>query len=192
MVLRVLLLNGPPRSGKDTLARLLQESYVMSGGAIPVFQAKFAAPIKRHFSDSWRVSLDWIEDNKDKVFMHGVTVRQMLIAYSEKYMKPLFGAGIFGKMMVSRLAEIEEHLNEPPSVVISDSGFAAEAREVIEAGHKVHLIRLHRSGFDFNGDSRGYLEELDLPGISSVHDIFADDLDALSQQADVIYETYIQ
>lgn len=191
MVLKVLLLNGPPRSGKDTLAMSLLEQSVVFGGVKPVFVEKFAAPIKQHFADSWGVSLEWIEWNKDNVFMYGVTVRQMLIAYSEKYMKPLFGGGIFGKMMVSRLAEIEEHYSEPPTVVISDSGFAAEAREVIEAGHEVHLIRLHRSGFDFKGDSRGYLNGEDLRGIGDIHDIFADDVGALNRQASFIYNNFI-
>lgn len=188
MVLRVLLLNGPPRSGKDTLSRIL----TMRPSFTRVIEEKFAAPIKQHFADTWGVSLDWIEANKDNIFMYGVTVRQMLIDYSELYMKPLFGAGIFGKMMVNRLKEIEEEYCETSVVVISDSGFAAEAGEVIEAGHEVHLIRLHRSGFDFKGDSRGYLSKEDLQGIRNVHDIFADDLDALRQQADVIYGTYIQ
>jgi hypothetical protein len=49
--------------------------------------------------------------------------------------------------------------------VVSDGGFASEVAPIVAAGHDVRIVRLHREGYTFDGDSRGYLY-----GISGVKD----------------------
>lgn len=202
MVLKVILLNGPPRSGKDTLGNMLRERNLASGENRVVLE-KFAEPIKRHFAASWGVSLEWIEANKDRPFMEGstTTVRQMLIAYSENYLKPLLGKNIFGRLLCARigadqsgiLASIYAKTNTSDDVVvITDSGFSAEAQVVIDAGYDVRLIRLHRTGCDFTGDSRSYLGAQDLSGLDSTQDLYADDIHELGVTADLLYDQHIK
>lgn len=202
MALKILLLNGPPRSGKDTLGNMLRERNLASGENRVILE-KFAEPIKRHFAAAWCVSLEWIEANKDRPFMEGstTTVRQMLIAYSENYLKPLLGKNIFGRLLCARigadqsgiLASIYAKTNTSDDVVvITDSGFSEEAREVIKAGYSVYLIRLHRKGCDFAGDSRSYLGDQDLPGLVASQDLYADDIRKLGVAADLLYDRHIK
>lgn len=144
----VVLLNGPPRAGKDSLARMLMAK-------VPGTQlAKFAAPLKEHCARAWGVSLDWIEQNKDKPFRAGKTFREVLISYSEYHMKSLFGPDVFGELL-------RDFILANPDVerwVVSDSGFADEAYVLIRAGFDVRLVQVSRPGYDFSGDSRGWLK----------------------------------
>jgi len=97
----------------------------------------------------------------------GKTPRQVQIAISEDLLKPLHGQDIFGRLLVSRLLRAGEVPNR--IVVVSDCGFRREAEEIVKAFGKerVFLWRLHRTGCDYSGDSRGYISLGDL-GVRTV------------------------
>ena len=174
----IFLFNGPPRSGKDTAVDYCYNHPSCAAGiGMP---EKFARPLKRAFAATFNTRYDPVtgsqktnwgydyEAHKDEIIPFlGCSYRQWQIDYSEKYMKPMYGVDIFGRLLVDRLRNIvppcspaDEH---PPEVIptqyISDSGFAEEAiylaREFGE--ENVLLVRCHRPGCDFTGDSRSYL-----------------------------------
>jgi hypothetical protein len=93
-----------------------------------------------------------------------VSVREAMIAFSETYMKPLFGNDIFGKLCFSRCVEQTAFYQH---FVIDDSGFFEEAYHIISrvGADACHLVRLHRQGCDFSKDSRGYIA---LPGVQTL------------------------
>jgi len=158
----ILLVNGPPRSGKDTVGRLLAENY---NGEVYITKMAKALKERTHslyglfVAGTWEpLAHDFFEDCKDQphhLFM-GIKPRDAYIAVSERLMKPLHGAEVWGNLLVD---DIKLHGMDADLVVVTDSGFASEARPVIEhfGAHNVSLIHVIRSGCHFNNDSRSYI-----------------------------------
>lgn len=152
---KIIVLNAPPHSGKDTIGNLVKdESPVplrMMSFKAPMFDIALAmlGPVKyRQFLEAYN---DRGQKEKEQDFLNGKSPRQFMIWISEDVIKPRFGNGYFGK----RFAEDAE-LNDIP-VICTDGGFPDEIIELIRGGHEVKLCRLHREGYTFEGDSRDYI-----------------------------------
>ena len=167
----VVLLNGPPGCGKDTVATHL----------VPYLQfhkMKFAAPIKRAVCGLLDMSESTLERHKNEPFSilrressredenFGNTIyeysepespRRLLIDLSESFLKVKYGETIFGRIAYRELQRSASDL-----IIFTDSGFAAEANAIIRFIGKENciLVRLHREGCTFEGDSRSYLEDI--------------------------------
>jgi hypothetical protein len=163
MTMRIVLLNGPPRAGKDTAANAICAAYPQG------LKLGFSHHLKRATHAAYGLPQDPIDafeavkdQHRDEFF--GLTPRQAYIAHSEDYMKPLHGKKVFGRLWLrSALA------SGAPLVVVPDSGFVDEAlvgiHEVGEAN--ALLIRVHAEGRGktFAGDSRSHIS---LPGVTTV------------------------
>lgn len=154
---KVIILNGPAGCGKDTLARALVEMGLAKGVASfknPMFNIAMAALGQ----DAYREFLDGYDDRarkeKPEGFLNGLSRRQFMIAISEQFIKPVFGDDYFGKYLAGNLPDGDEVF------VVSDGGFASEVTPIVAAGHDVRIVRLHRDGHTFEGDSRGYLYDI--------------------------------
>lgn len=152
--MKILFLNGPPRSGKDTVGAQLRMRF-------PGCEtAKFAGELKDavHRAFGLQVPTDHFESRKDQPCdeFFGRTPREVYIAYSERFLKPLYGPGIFGRMLVETLKGMEA--SGVRLVAVTDSGFREEAEEVLRVFPEALLIRLHRDGTSFMGDSRSYIQ----------------------------------
>lgn len=169
---RVLILNGPPRSGKDTLSKLLRQ-----GG---IFETQINGSFKRPLQEvtaailgmSFQEFLERYEEIKDRPCPNGLplTVRKLMIKISEEWVKPLGGKRYFGDMAYRR-ALIDSYnakvfpqtlypsVIEGTTVIYTDGGFGEEVLMFVEkiGAENVHIVRIHRPGVDFSEDSRRYL-----------------------------------
>lgn len=180
---RVVFLNGPPGSGKDTIAQHL----------IPYFafaSMKFAAPIKRMAAGLLDMDVSAVERHKEAEFNilcketlrdefgsapeYGSkdTLRRLLIRISEEFLKPIYGDTFFGRLALRELQRSAYSL-----IIFTDSGFATEASSIIRTIGKNNtlLIRLHRDDCTFERDSRSYLRdiagrELDVINSGTIHE----------------------
>lgn len=95
-------------------------------------------------------------------FSLNLTIREAMIYVSEVLMKPRLGVTIFGERRAGGLI--------PGELVIDDSTAAFEVDGEIRADElcpliekigqdNILLLRLHREGFDFSGDSRRYIPD---------------------------------
>lgn len=155
---KVIILNGPAGCGKDTLAMALVEMGFAKGTTSfknPMFNIALAALGQ----DAYHEFLDGYDDRarkeKPEGFLNGLSRRQFMIAISEQFIKPVFGDDYFGKYLAENLPDGDEVF------VVSDGGFASEVAPIVAAGHDVRIVRLHREGYTFEGDSRGYLYGVD-------------------------------
>ena len=155
--IKVVLLNGPPRCGKDEAAK-----------HIDGVTMKFARPVKRGAHAAFGFidrGMSYYEDSKDKpsIDFYGATPREVYISFSEDFMKKISGEDIFGHILRKDIVNHYER-NFDPGVaakpyIISDSGFKPEAEALVSAFGKesILLIRIHRDGCDYSNDSRTYI-----------------------------------
>lgn len=155
-----VFIQGPPRSGKDTLGEMLNVALNLQGHHARV--EKFAQPILDWSESFFGVSCrhEGLKDTKMPE-MENRTPRETAIAFSERCMKPLFGNDIFGKVLARKIS-----LHTPDVALITDSGFREEAKPVFDSvGLDMCLaIQVRRPGRTFEGDSRSYWD-MPAPGI---------------------------
>jgi len=167
----IILLNGPPRSGKDTAAEFIR-SFLPNAT-----EYKLSKPLKMGVQAIFDIppsvvrSLEDIKDTK-AAQLHGVSYRnaQIDLFYHLK--------GIYGDTILTDLAIQQINKNIISKyVIISDCGRQVEAEEFISHYNKdsVGLIRLKRDGCNFNEDSREYIMEKKFPKyfaeINNEHDL---------------------
>lgn len=164
MTQKIIFLNGPPRSGKDTIASYLQGKYNN------VYLGKMANHLKRMAHTSvglYNLLPDGLESVKDEPLSElpfnpitgkHYTPRELYIHIAERFLKPCFGEAYFGKMLLKEILCSAAHLTPNPLWVISDSGFREEAEPLIELFGKENsfIFHLYRPGTDFSKDSRSY------------------------------------
>ncbi len=174
---RVLILNGAPRSGKDTLSRLMFQGNIfeyLSNGSFKLPLQHIAAMILGMEVEDF---MDQYEVIKDQPCPNGLplTVRQLMIKISEEWLKPLGGERYFGDLAYSRaLIDCALATRWPlpmvpgRTVVFSDGGFGPECLKFIEClgPENVYIVRISRPGFDFSSDSRRLLTK-DVEGLEN-------------------------
>lgn len=146
-----ILLNGPPRAGKDTAVEAL--SLALPGSEV----FKFTRPVKdlTHRLAGLRCSHDAYEDLKDTPLPEfgGRTPRQAYIEASRD-LKAREGGDAVARLFVEAISASEA------SVILNpDCGDDMEALRVADAfsAESVLVIRIHREGHDFSNDCRTWV-----------------------------------
>lgn len=160
--MKVLLLNGPPRSGKDYI-----------GNHLPWAAVKFADPIVNFMLKVFSVDMAQVSKDEPHPALCGRTPREAAIAYSERFCKPLFGIQYFGYEALKKLEWLEKVRQDVS--VFTDSGFVHEA-EPVAARYKTLQVVISRPGTSFNGDSRSHWES---PNIGRI--LFDNDVHGISK-----------
>jgi len=148
----LILLNGPPRSGKDEGAAYLYSKY-------NAHWFRMSQPIKdglRAMFSMTEQQYKECEAKKDTKmeYLFDLSFREAQIAFSEVFAKEVFGITVFGHLAARKVAKSVSRL-----FVCSDSGFAQEAHPFVQlvGAKNVLVLRLHRRGCNFDRDSRSYI-----------------------------------
>lgn len=170
---KIILLNGPAGSGKDTAFELLKKEF-SSSIDYDFKMKKLAQPLKWVICQLFDLPLTDAEDKKDEArdVTYGFTLRELFIWMSEEVIKPKFGVDFFGKMLANQLKEEQlfpDSGDRETVYVITDCGFPEEAAPIVEAfgEENILLLELHREGTTFEGDSRRYV----MSELSQKHDV---------------------
>lgn len=158
---KYVILNGPPKSGKDTIGQAIHAQLTFAGHK--VHRDKFAKPIKDAVAAF--VGLDHelrqlyfenpsVKDVPSKYFF-GKTPREVLISFSEDWVKQKFGNQAFGTLLKLRTEELGKDV-----VVVTDCGFNHELDPFDTTD--IAVIRLHRNGCNYSKDSRSYITRDDI------------------------------
>ena len=157
MKTKYVVLNGPPDSGKDFIAELLEKRWGMHHARFKSKLYKLAIRMSgvlhgtamRYFTD--RTLKEKTENSPFQVLGASVSPRQYLQFVSEEVIKPLYGKHYFGQAL------IDETYALYPNVVVSDGGFEEEV--LMLPGDETLIIRLHAEGCSFEDDTRDYLTD---------------------------------
>ena len=171
----IILLNGPPKCGKDTIAKAVCQ-YVNQGmttGSGILKHAKFIWPLKRGLATLMAESLQDQEDHKDDkfkpTFQHPndtVSRRDLMIELSERFIKPIFGKGYWGELLAKDIVQqCKWHNFQSKGFIVSDLGFIDEYDKLLlelavlapTVEFIIHIVQVHREGTNFDNDSRGYV-----------------------------------
>ena len=153
---RVILLNGPPNSGKDTIADIMVDKigakHLMFKSKLYVDTAKY---LEQPLQDLMFVCSDRLLKEQPSIPLNDriVTPREALIYVAEEVIKPRKGSDYYQEYIAELL--------EDGLTVISDSGFDDDVEVMSQEADDVLLIRLYRKGCSFKTDSRGYILEAD-------------------------------
>lgn len=147
---KLLVLSGPPGSGKDTLARFIEAL-----GEARCF--RLADPL---YDCLYAVCGGFVnKDNVNRIkrekypVVADFDVREFLIDISENYFKPSYGKDFFASITCDRI-----NSESPRLAVVIDCGFEEEVRCFVDVFgvDNVSLLRLSRDGCDYllSNDSR--------------------------------------
>ena len=153
----LIILNGPAGCGKDTIGGILHEQYNfnMLSFKSPMWAiaeaslGSFFPMFKERYNDRKLKEVPWLPI--------GCSPRQFFIKISEEWCKPTFGSEYFGAALED--AYSSRYRDSVFPTVVTDGGFSAELHPALAKGIKVVIVRLHRQGFSFAGDSRDYIKD---------------------------------
>lgn len=172
---KFVLLNGPKRSGKDTVGKLIGQALnrdhyrsqifddpILDNPPVAVFSIADDLKELTHEIFGLPYGADHYEKVKDEVSddfitAHGpISPRAAYIYVSENIMKPLFGEDVFSERYIRKC---EMQYPKSRMVVNTSLGFQAElvALARMVSPQNIMVIRVHREGYDFTGDSRSWV-----------------------------------
>lgn len=149
--------SGPPRSGKDTLAKQLAAIIEDTHGIQPQLLACSTpmrevvyAMLGRPYDE---LHYDLHKDDPQDMFS-GASIRQEMIRLSEEHVKPRFGDQFWGRSLLNRMWE-----PVPDVVIVTDCGFDAEVGLFTTTFGFDNVVypQIVRPGTDFSNDSRSYV-----------------------------------
>ncbi len=155
----LIILNGPPGAGKDTLSLALNKAVGMRTLSFkkPMWEIAEALLGSLKFEEFCDLYHDRATKEQPQAWLAGLSPRQFFIHISENVAKPLFGDEYFGLRLKEDYDDII--LSGDSMAVVSDGGFSTELFPFIKAHEEVVVFRLYREGYSFGGDSRNYLNE---------------------------------
>jgi len=162
---KLVLFNGPRHSGKDTAALRCVETF-------DAYHFKMSGPIKAAIRAAFELhddEVEYLESIKtfDSSLLFGNSYVNTQISFSEDWAKQFFGTEVFGWLAERHIRKAIEKYPDQGLFVCSDSGFDHEALPLVELFGKknVLLVRIHRDGKTFDGDSRSYIH---LKGVHAI------------------------
>ncbi|UQT03825.1 deoxynucleotide monophosphate kinase [Serratia phage vB_SmaP-Kaonashi] len=156
---KVIILNGPPGVGKDTLANMLVDMYRTWGEKAVRLEFKdslirIAKAITGVTDSEWDRLYRRDQKERKQTVYGNLSARELLIKISEEWVKPQFGYDHFGQLA---LADINRH--GEATAFFSDGGFLDELIPAAQH-HEVIVARLFREGYDYGNDSRTYIDPI--------------------------------
>ena len=146
---KIVLLNGPPGSGKDTAAKFICDELHQFG----VTHVKLSEPLKVLASKIMMHEREFLEENKDTFTVNGMNFRTTQIEIFNAIATSI-DRGWLGKYLYSTIDATEEDM-----FVCSDAGRMEDVEPLIEnlGPDNICIIQLQRDGCTFEGDIRSYI-----------------------------------
>lgn len=156
----IILLNGFPKSGKDSIAAIIGGRLNHMKFADPIHAMAYAVfPLTR---SKWHYIYDHHKDEPSGI-LYGMTPREVFIWLAEKVIKPKFGQSFFAEHLANRIKLMQTMTDANQDLtgfVVSDLGFQEEFDTLAYSFGKerIHLWRVIREGTSPANDSRSIIK----------------------------------
>ena len=141
--------NGPPRCGKTSMAKWMVK-HLRDTHNLSVKKDSFAQPMKTFVGALLGNRYDRLNKDEPHPALGMTTPRDLLIGFSEDYMKRIFGFEIWAETLYAR-----HTYARPTIVVVDDMGFEIE-QEVLPV-ERTYIVHMSRPDCNFENDSRDYV-----------------------------------
>jgi hypothetical protein len=149
--IRVILINGPDRSGKDTLAEIIGASLRKQGET--VHTVRLADPLKAAAAALYRLREDCVKDEDKETPLaefDGKRPREVWASLAESCIKPNWGADFFAKRAARAITLSAQAEGTPVVFIVPDVRFIAEMGPLTSIPRSSSLlIRLASPGTEF-------------------------------------------
>lgn len=163
----IILLNGPPQSGKNTIASTI--GVFLAANNIGFTEIALAEKLRKISEILIGRTLDDAAYNKikDQSLQFGeteTTLRQLMINMSENFFKQHYGPNIWAQLAIAKIFAQSVNLDYNNSrkyiVVITDLGFQEEIDAFTNEYYPNRLLLVHvnRPGKSFTNDSRKFVQ----------------------------------
>ena len=156
---KCIILNSPPNAGKDFAAETIKSMY---GAEVCSFKKPMFDIAKTMTGLDEKAFME-IYNNRERKespqrAFYGYSPRSFMIWLSEDVCKPHFGKDYFGKVAASNSCTER-------GTVFSDGGFPEEIAPLVAkfGAENVLIVRFTRNGAVYEGDSRDYIKEEQVP-----------------------------
>jgi len=151
---KIVVLNCPPQSGKDTIAEefINRNGYTMMSFKFTLIN--IALVISKIPKEEWdeRYAVD---KNLPWDKLGGLSQRNYLIKIGEEWVKPVHGKTYFGECVRTDITRLSNH----DKFILPDGGFIEEIKPLYEAFGPTSLLILQwgRKNCSFDNDSRDWI-----------------------------------
>lgn len=151
--------NGPPRSGKDTIATALMDLLDREGvTSVPIHRQALAATMRDGAASILGMNLtdkqySEVKDEPLEV-LNGASFRKFMIDMSEVFVKGVYGQDFWSRLMYTRNQIWWDKI--PSILIVTDIGFNDEVKFFCEHSRLYLNVVVSRKGTDFSKDSRSY------------------------------------
>lgn len=170
---KIIILNSPPKAGKNTIADYLSTNHGL-------YHECLKNELYRIISHILNMSLEEViyycnhvelKELPNKLFGN-ISPRQYLIELSENFMKKIHGKDVLGIRLANNMSIAAFEIC---GYVLSDGGYGGTIEELLPVVNKfgvdnILVVRVHRDGCTFVNDTRKYLldDHLSSYGIKSI------------------------
>jgi hypothetical protein len=168
----IIFLNGPPESGKSTLAHMIlnqdQSSYI-EAFAEPLRQMVYTTFFPEEGPIDYSIELHDHQTKRENMYLKAkldfedrdlsdlpnLDIRDTMIGFAD-YLRASFGQDILGRLLFKRIVDLTMYHSH---FLIEDTYFPEEAKFLVNrvGPSACHLIRIHRAGTEFKRDGRNYI-----------------------------------
>jgi hypothetical protein len=147
---KFMILNGPPRCGKDTAAEAVEQYF----GCDIAKHVKLSTPLKAIVSSIFGFPIEELEKEKDSILPNQKLSYRDAQIHTFSQLVPVFGEDWLGKWLVNTLDDYEQEY-----FVLSDGGRSADIRPLLRivSPEDILIVQIMREGCSFMGDIRSYI-----------------------------------
>lgn len=160
---KIIVFNGPPNCGKDEAVSYLKRQFGVHNFSFKTELFRLTQTLFCVTEAQWNSWYTREGKELPRQELGGKSCRQALIYVSEMVVKPSFGKDWFGKVEAHKLSLIDQ--DRKMVAACSDGGFNSEIKPLVDTfgADNVHIIRVHRAGCSFAGDSRSWIDTESVP-----------------------------
>lgn len=139
---KIMILNGPPRCGKDTAAKAIEDYF----GENVCKHVKFSTPLKLIASNVAGLSVQELEASKEAFREEQINTFKQLV--------PVYGDHWLGSWLLNDIKKYEQSC-----FVVSDGGRTADIMPLLReySPKNLLIVQIMREGCTFKNDIRSYI-----------------------------------